>query len=142
MTISENERKKDRETILKAKRTRICVNFYLTDSDQDLSLLDKMETLRHRDRWSMTRLLREAVAEYVGRHFPGNPGPPLNHWTKGEPLSVAAEEKLSQKDHERPTVDYGSMSLDELRTLAKKRFLSDRERSFINFFIRQKEALR
>jgi len=32
------------------------------------------------------------------------------------------------------------MSLDELRAEAKKRFLAATDRTFINFFIRQKEG--
>jgi len=90
---------------------------------------------------SVAHVYREALLEYDHRHFPGgNPDPKLNCFMGSEPFSAAAEEKLSQKDHEKPTVDYGSMSLDELRALAKKRFLSDRERSYIKFFIDRKEA--
>ena len=75
----------------------MCLNFYLLDTPEDHELLEKIETLRHRDRWSVTQFLKEACIEYVGRHFPGNPGPPLNHWIDGEPFSEAAQEKLRKR---------------------------------------------
>ena len=78
----------------KERKSRLCLNFYLTNSDEDQGLLDRIETLRHRDRWSITRFLKEASLEYVNRHLPGNPGLPLTHWTKQEPFSEAAKEKL------------------------------------------------
>jgi len=74
-----------------------------------------------------------------GHNWP--PGNPQTQITNNR-FGGAAEEKLSQKHHEKASVDYGSMSLDDLRAETKKRFLSDRERSYIKFFIRQKEALR
>mgnify|MGYP001106434281 CR=1 FL=1 len=129
------------------RRARVTLSFHVypnetvqLKSGQVIGFLDGLDDLRKVDAWDQSFLIKTAISEYIAKHHPGNPGLPLNHWTKGEPLSVAAEEKLSQKHHEKASVDYGSMSLDELRALAKKRFLSDRERSFINFFIRQKEA--
>ena len=88
--VVNNERKKERKAYIK-------LNLYLNGNDEkDAGLLEGIETLRHRDRWSMTQFLREASLEYVGRHLPGNPGLPLTHWTGGEPLSIAALEKLSR----------------------------------------------
>ena len=80
------------------KKERYCLNFYLTGEDEEL--YERMETLRHRDRWTMTRFLREACMEYTTRHMPGNPAIPLTHWTHNEPLSIAAKEKLTTKAHE------------------------------------------
>ena len=44
--------------------------------------------------WSKADLCRRAWSEYVSHHHPGNPTVPLTTWTKGEPLSEAAQEKL------------------------------------------------
>lgn len=79
----------------KQGRARIEVGvLWLPVSPETTDLLTRAEKLRSQDGWSVARLLRECFIEYVNRHHPGNPAIPLTHWTKGEPLSVAAEEKL------------------------------------------------
>lgn len=86
MSLIKKERKKERLGPF---------NFYLTSSEEDHTLFERIETLRHRDRWTFTRFMKEACLEYVTRHLPGNPTIPLTHWTENEPLSIAAKEKLS-----------------------------------------------
>jgi hypothetical protein len=61
-------------------------------------LLRKEDELLRREAyagWSKADLCREAWCEYVTRHSPGNPTPPLEHWTEGLPFSEAAQEKLT-----------------------------------------------
>lgn len=110
-SVINNERKKERK---KAKMGRIGLNFYLTDNDKDLDLLEKIETLRHRDRWTVTEFLKQACTEYISRHFPGNPGLPLTHWTENEPFSEAATEKLQDQREPKPSPDYSSMTNEHL----------------------------
>lgn len=103
MSLINKERKKERK-----KTERVGLNFYLTNQEEDVELLDRIETLRHRDRWTFTRFMKEACLEYVNRHLPGNPALPLTHWTENEPLSPAAQEKLSpiQNSKQTPCPDH------------------------------------
>jgi len=145
-SVFNKERKKERKNILKGRTLRTCLNFYLSDSDEDLELLDRIETLRHRDRWSITRFLREAVGEYVGRHLPGNPIPMLeNYPAEGRdpvPFSEAAQEKLAPKPT--PEVEmphFEKMTVTEIQDwLRNTRFIDATTRSFANWFIRKKQA--
>jgi hypothetical protein len=57
-------------------------------------ILSDLRILAARDNASAAYVYREALIEYHQRHFPGNPGLPLTHWITGDPLSVAAQEKL------------------------------------------------
>jgi hypothetical protein len=59
-------------------------------------ILKDLRVLAARDNASCSYVYREALIEYHQRHFPGNPALPLTHWTIGEPLSIAAQEKLSK----------------------------------------------
>jgi hypothetical protein len=139
-SVFNKERKKERKNILKGRTLRTCLNFYLSDSDEDLELLDRIETLRHRDRWSITRFLREAVGEYVGRHLPGNPIPILENYPaegrESVPFSVAAKEKLAPKP---PEPDYKHMTVPELEAQLKRRFLSEADCMVIRFWIGKKQ---
>jgi len=76
-------------------KLRAYYGFYL--SSGDVGLVEAVERLRNRDGWTRTRLFKAALAEYVARHDPGNPGLSLNHWTESEPFSPAAKEKLAPK---------------------------------------------
>jgi hypothetical protein len=82
-----------------ASKGRIQRTFDLPLRDADIGpLLEKEAELLRLERytgWSRADLCREAWKEYVTRHHPGNPTLPLTHWTTGEPLSQAAQEKLS-----------------------------------------------
>jgi len=104
------ERKKER-------KSRICLNFYLTNTNDDQVLLNRIETLRHRDHWSITRFLKEASLEYVNRHLPGNPSLPLEHWTKDTPLSPSAKDRLELPTLKTPIPDYQGMSNETLEDL-------------------------
>jgi hypothetical protein len=81
----------------KKERGRIQRTFDIPlDSEYD-TLLGKEADLLRLERyagWSRADLCRRAWAEYVAHHHPGNPTIPLTHWTTGEPLSMAAQEKM------------------------------------------------
>jgi hypothetical protein len=78
------------------KQTRVEVTtLWLRGGAETDDLLKRARVLAARDNLSLTGLTRAAFVEYVNNHYPGNPGLPLTHWTSGEPLSIAAQEKLS-----------------------------------------------
>jgi len=58
---------------------------------------DGLLELAGRDRVGKGDFVKIAVAEYVKRHRPGNPTLPLDTWTKGQGLSIAAREKLGRQ---------------------------------------------
>jgi hypothetical protein len=77
------------------KQTRVEVTtLWLRAGVETEDLLRRAAELASRDKVTITALTRAAFTEYVNRHYPGNPTIPLTHWTKGEPLSQAAQEKL------------------------------------------------
>ena len=64
-------------------------------TDEWRSLIRDYRRLAAQEDTSVSHVLRSALTEYHQRHFPGNPNLSLNHWTKDEPFSPAAREKLS-----------------------------------------------
>jgi hypothetical protein len=60
--------------------------------------------------------MRESFIEYHDRHLPGNPGLPLDHWTKGEPLSQAAAEKIdtAKQSNSKPALNVKAMTDEQL----------------------------
>lgn len=72
------------------------VNFY----EEDRETLEKMEDLRRKDGLGKGDFVKVALREYVGRHHPGNPTLPLDHFLTGSPdLSQAAKEKLGRRQN-------------------------------------------
>ena len=68
--------------------------------DEDgVKLLEMEKELLKREKhagWSKADLCREAWREYIVRHHPGNPTPPLtSFFPGGPPLSEAAREKIT-----------------------------------------------
>jgi hypothetical protein len=62
--------------------------------EEDRKVFEKMEDLRAKDKLGKGEFVKLALAEYVQRHHPGNPTIPLDHWQRGQGLSIAAKEKL------------------------------------------------
>ena len=46
-----------------------------------------------KDGWSLSRLVHEALLEYVKRHSPGNPQLALAHWTELAPMPETLRQK-------------------------------------------------
>jgi len=127
------------------EKSRVPVSFHIYPAEavrlvtgQEISLLDGIEQLRRVDGWGKTRLIKEALAEYIFKHHPGNPGLPLTHWADKNPipLSEAAKEKLAPKPLE---PDYKHMSVPELEAQLKRRFLSEADCMVIRFWIGKKQ---
>ena len=114
----------------------------IPQTEEWLKLIKNLKTLAVREDASDAHIYRNALIEYHNRHFPGNPALPLTHWTKDEPLSEAAEEKLSKESsicpEKRSMPDYGHMNVSELEAALNKRFLPDFEQSVIRFFLKRK----
>ena len=84
----------------KQAKARIQRTFDIPSNGETETLLRKERDLlktEERVGWSLADLCRAAWTEYVTRHWPGNPGLSLNHWTRGEPFSEAAREKLRKQ---------------------------------------------
>lgn len=74
---------------------------------QDLILREKRGT----PKFTLSSLARVAFEEYVNRHHPGNPTPPLDHWAPaGPPFSEAAQEKLSGGEDHHVEIDCSECS--------------------------------
>ena len=61
-------------------------SFKVSATPENLALLKSARMLAAKDGWSLSRLIRTAMAEYVKRHSPGNPQLILGHWNEGTPL--------------------------------------------------------
>jgi hypothetical protein len=110
--------KQCRSQIGKCQTSRIYKGLFFNDNEEDMGLLERIEQLRRRDGWTFSDFIKTAVTEYVDRHFPGNPGLPLTHWTRNEPLSKAASEKIALSQS-KSMPDYRSMSTEELLRLRR-----------------------
>jgi len=135
--------------IQRKRRSRVTLSFHVYPSDmvqlksgQTIGFLDGLDDLRKVDAWDQSFLIKTAISEYIANHHPGNPGLPLTHWTKAEPLSEAAQEKLAPK----PTLEaemphFEKMTVTEIQDwLRNTRFIDATTRSFANWFIRKKQA--
>ena len=87
----------------------------MSTGEADLQLVEAIERLRRRDGWTRTDLFKAALSEYVIRHDPGNPGLPLEHWTKDLAFSEAAKEKLAAPPPQpKPSPNYAEMTTEHL----------------------------
>lgn len=94
--------------------SRIYKGLFFNDTEEDIDLLERLEVVRRRDGSTFSDFVKTALTAYVNYHYPGNPGLPLDHWTKGEPLSQAAREKIDaaskQSDHPKPILNVKAMN--------------------------------
>jgi hypothetical protein len=69
-------------------------------NEEGVKLLEMEKELLKREKhngWSKADLCRQAWREYIVRHHPGNPTPPLSSFFPGgPPLSEAAREKITK----------------------------------------------
>jgi hypothetical protein len=68
-------------------------SFSLEDTPENKALLDAIENLRAKDRWTFSQINRVALAEYAQRHYPGNPQLALQHWTKGTEMPESIRQR-------------------------------------------------
>jgi hypothetical protein len=111
-------------------------------------LLRKEEELLRREAyagWSQAQLCREAWAEYVTRHHPGNPTPPLEAYPPfNQPFSEAAREKmeiqggadLPRKILTLPELE--AMTSENLEALYKRSDVTGSDRSFIAYVLHKR----
>jgi len=72
---------------------RTAVTYEDTPEWQSLWKAARMMALK--DGWSMSKLVREALTEYIKRHDPGNPQLALVHWTEDAPMPETLRTKKS-----------------------------------------------
>jgi len=60
--------------------------FFITLNPEREKLIQQLEELRWKERWSSGQILMEAIREYVQRHLPGNPQMSLQTFTGQAPL--------------------------------------------------------
>lgn len=70
-------------------------SFSMESSPENEELVKDLKILAAKDGWNFSRIVKEALAEYVKRHSPGNPQLVLRHWTQDEPLPQTIEHKHS-----------------------------------------------
>jgi hypothetical protein len=93
-------------------------SFKVSATPENLQLLKDMRMMAAKDGWSVSRLIREALVEYVKRHSPGNPQLALQHWSKNVPMPETMREKA--KPEPDPMEGLRALPTDELiRQLAK-----------------------
>jgi len=71
------------------RRDRQILNIYI--HEEEIPLIDELDELRWKDRWSLSKIIIEAIKEYLDRHRPGNPQTPLTSYLSQPLVSVPTD---------------------------------------------------
>jgi|SRR5207245_5870042 len=69
------------------------------DTPENQAIWKEAKMLALKDGWSLSRLMREALHEYIERHSPGNPQLILGHWNEKRiplPQTLAHKHKFDR----------------------------------------------
>jgi len=80
-------------------------SFYIPIESEEI--IEKMKKLAQMDGISLSEKILEAMTEYVGTHFPGNPTLPLQVFTGEAPMPLRLQAKFDQQELQRllPTLE-------------------------------------